>query len=301
MPTEQMTSANKPLSIEGRTYHIETRSGEVSNRILTVGDPKRAQKMASYLDKIIFTHSSHRGFLTITGLYKGLPISVVAIGMGLSMMDFFVRESRMVVEGPLSIVRFGSCGSICQATSGDIIIAKSAFAIGRNYAFFEEGKGEPYLLWKPVEADKDLTRVVQRKLSEAVGTEHVFVGSVGNADSFYGSQGRIGTDFYDCNEGLLDRIREKYEDASALEMESHMLFHLAQVSTRAKNVDRPSIRAACALMVFADRTGNKFISPEDSERLVEIAARAVFDALVEDMPTQEGLHPAAGSVWENEI
>ncbi|KAJ1935594.1 hypothetical protein GGF37_005937 [Kickxella alabastrina] len=66
-------------------------------------------------------------------------------------------------------------------------------------------------------------------------------------------------------------------------------------------MDRPSIRTACALMVFADRTGNKFISPEDSERLVEIAARAVFDALVEDMPTQEGLHPAAGSVWENEI
>ena len=27
-------------------------------------------------------HASHRGFLTITGTYKGVPISIISIGMG---------------------------------------------------------------------------------------------------------------------------------------------------------------------------------------------------------------------------
>ncbi|KAJ1648217.1 hypothetical protein J3B02_000571 [Coemansia erecta] len=304
MPTEQIISANKPLSVNGRTYHVETRWGEVSNRILTVGDPQRARVVAEFLDKILFEHSSHRGFLTITGMYKGLPVSVVAIGMGLSMMDFFVRESRMVIKGPMSIVRFGSCGSICQASIGDIIVAKRAFGIGRNFDYFDDqdkqGK-EPYIFWKPVDADEKLTAAVENNLKKAVGTGHVFEGAVGSADSFYGSQGRLGDDFYDANDCLLDRVHREYDDAAALEMESHMLFHLASVSSGKFGQDPKSIRAACALVVFADRTGNRFIDPEMSKRMIEIAARAVLDALVQDMPSQDGLHPAAGSVWESEV
>ncbi|KAJ2707816.1 hypothetical protein FB645_000378 [Coemansia sp. IMI 203386] len=304
MPTEQMTSANKPLSAEGRTYHVETRWGEVSNRILTVGDPQRARMMAGFMDKILFERSSHRGFLTITGIYKGLPISVVAIGMGLSMMDFFVRETRMVVKGPMSIVRFGSCGSICDASIGDIIVAQRAFGIGRNFDYFsdlDKQNKEPYVFWKPVEADKQLTKAVEDNLKKAVGDQHVFEGSVGNADSFYGSQGRLGDDFYDANDGLIDRVHEKYSDAAALEMESHMLFHLASVSSGKYGQDPRSVKAACALVVFADRAGNQFIDPDMSKRMIEVAARAVLDALVQDMPSQDGLHPAAGSVWESEI
>ncbi|KAJ2791638.1 hypothetical protein H4R20_006838 [Coemansia guatemalensis] len=84
-------------------------------------------------------------------------------------------------------------------------------------------------------------------------------------------------------------------------MESHMLFHLARSSTGSENAHLPSIRAACALMVYADRSGNVFISPEISKRLSQLSATAVFDALVDDMPSQDGLHPAAGSVWETAL
>ncbi|KAI8323613.1 purine and uridine phosphorylase [Martensiomyces pterosporus] len=306
MPNEQMSSANKPLSAEGRTYHVETRHGEVANRIVTVGDPQRARTMAKFMDKVLFEHTSHRGFLTITGLYKGLPLSIVAIGMGLSMMDFFVRETRMVVEGPLSIVRFGSCGSICDAQTGDVIVAKSAFGISRNFDYFNDPRDthvsqDPYILWKPVASDDTLTKHVAQAIAKSIGEEHVFEGSVGNADSFYGSQGRLGTDFCDDNEQLLETIHKRYLDAAALEMESHMLFHLAQVSTGNKGDLPRSIKAACALVVFADRTGNSFITPEKSKEAIEVNAKALFDALVADLPSQDGLHPAAGSVWENEL
>ncbi|KAJ2731579.1 hypothetical protein IW152_004447 [Coemansia sp. BCRC 34962] len=232
--------------------------------------------MAQQLDSIVFEHSSHRGFLTITGVYRGVPLSIVAIGMGTSMMDFFVRETRMVVDGPLSIVRFGSCGSICDAKPGDIIVADSAFGINRNYDYFDSMEGTPYRLSPLEPSDGPLTELLVRGMAE-VGP--VVRGPVGNADSFYGSQGRTGDDFYDANEDLVKWVREQVPGAVALEMESHMLFHLARMSTGSLNDRPPSIRAACALVVFADRTGNAFISPEMSTRMVIAATKAVFDAL----------------------
>ena len=75
---------------------------------ITVGSPSRATGIASFLDKIPkpFVLSSERGFLTITGRFKGTPISIVSIGMGGPNMDFFVREIRECIAGDIAIVRF---------------------------------------------------------------------------------------------------------------------------------------------------------------------------------------------------
>lgn len=64
-------NANFPIDLEGRTYHVATKSGEVANRILTVGDPARATRIASLLEKeSLIRIESKRGFLTYTGMYK---------------------------------------------------------------------------------------------------------------------------------------------------------------------------------------------------------------------------------------
>ncbi|KAJ1770731.1 hypothetical protein IW140_003666 [Coemansia sp. RSA 1813] len=312
MPTDQMTNANKPLSADGKTYHVETKWGQVANRLLTVGDPQRARLISKHLDKVLFEHQSHRGILTITGIYKNLPVSIVAIGMGLSMMDFFVREVRMVVKGPLTIIRLGSCGSICDAQAGDVIVASGAFGISTNYSFYANkdpngttaGTDEPYILWPTVQPDRKLTECLSACVAEKVpgGLDHVFEGEVGNADGFYSAQGRIGDDFYDANSGLLDRIRATHPNASALEMECHMLFHLASISTGPNGSAPQSIRAACALVVFADRTGNSFISPDKSAQTYRDISNAILDALAISSPTQTAsMHPSEGSVWEGEL
>ncbi|KAJ2559444.1 hypothetical protein EV175_000337 [Coemansia sp. RSA 1933] len=306
MTIDQMSNANKPLSADGKTYHVETKWGQVANRIITVGDPQRARLISKNMDKVLFEHQSHRGILTITGVYKGLPVSIVAIGMGLSMMDFFVREVRMVVQGPLTIIRLGSCGSICKAQPGDAIVADGAFGISTNYAFYANTPGatEPYVLWPTVLPDRTLTSCLSTSIAQKIkgGASHVFSGQVGNADGFYGAQGRAGDDFYDANSTLLQRIHEEYPTAAALEMECHMLLHLASISTGQTGTAPQSIRAACALVVFADRTGNSFISPEKSAQAYSDISTAVLDALVIDSPTQtDSMHPAEGSVWEGEL
>ncbi|OMJ08131.1 Purine nucleoside phosphorylase DeoD-type [Smittium culicis] len=303
MPVFEMSDANFPVDAEGRTYHVECRRGDIANRVVTVGDPQRAKLMAKKFDKILLERSSHRGFLIITGIYKDVPITVVSIGMGLSMMDFFVRETRAVVDGPMSIVRFGSCGSICDAKPGNIIVCTSSYGIMRNYDHFTNPfkKAEsPYLITDRVQADPTLTLSLSTKLKNSMGKDSVFEGSNGCADSFYGSQGRLGSNFVDENDNLIPTLKKKYSDAVSLEMEAHMLYHLAAVSKDAQSGEQ-SIKATCALIVFADRTGNEFITPEASQIAVEHCTEAIFNTLVEESFKGSSLHPVEGSVWEGSV
>lgn len=82
---ETLTNANFPRDPEGRVYHINVKHGQVANRILTVGDHVRAKAIAKWLDSEAeaghptFVHISQRGFLTITGRYKGVPVSIMAM------------------------------------------------------------------------------------------------------------------------------------------------------------------------------------------------------------------------------
>lgn len=54
-----------------------------ANRILTVGAAARARLISQFLDTepMPVTISSSRGFETITGHFKGVPVSIVSIGM----------------------------------------------------------------------------------------------------------------------------------------------------------------------------------------------------------------------------
>ena len=74
---------------------------------VTVGSPTRANRIASYLDATPrpFRLSTERGFTTITGRYKGVPVSIVSVGMGNPMVDFFIREVRECLSGDMIVVR----------------------------------------------------------------------------------------------------------------------------------------------------------------------------------------------------
>lgn len=70
------------------------------------------------------------------------------------MMDFFVREVRAVVDGPMSIIRFGTCGGLTDySRAGTIVVATDGSSyISRNYDFFprdsESDSIQPYFFYK---------------------------------------------------------------------------------------------------------------------------------------------------------
>lgn len=83
-----------------------------------MGSPSRAHGIAKFLDEnpAQFVLASERGFTTITGCYKGVPISIVSIGMGYPNMDFFIREVRECLSGDMVVVRLVQAFVCMQAT-----------------------------------------------------------------------------------------------------------------------------------------------------------------------------------------
>lgn len=87
-------------------------------------------------------------------MYSGVPISIVAIGMGAPNADFFVREARECIIGDMVIVRYvvydlqvkthnasssgslGSCGGLLEALPvGSIVVPRESVSVTRNYDY----------------------------------------------------------------------------------------------------------------------------------------------------------------------
>ena len=78
-------------------------NGSGCGNVRTIVSPMTGE--ANTVDPGLFALHSERGFLTMTGTYKGIPVSIVSIGMGFPNMDFFVRECRELLEGEMVVIR----------------------------------------------------------------------------------------------------------------------------------------------------------------------------------------------------
>ncbi|KAK0489930.1 nucleoside phosphorylase domain-containing protein [Armillaria luteobubalina] len=340
---DTLTDANFPRTTDLRVYHLGLRPGEVANRLITVGSPSRAHTIASYLDVTPnpFQLSSERGFLTITGRYKRVPVSIVSIGMGAPNMDFFVREVRECLVGDMLVVRLGSCGGLIHVPVGTVVVPKACISVTRNVDFDfvnpEENDDVPYKISKPVYADPEFHDVVHQALESVKpsGSTIPIVAGITNAsaDSFYSSQGRQ-TSFPDNNETLIEQIIASTSDVATLEMETHHLYHLAECWSKKRKVAKVSeaalpplstgpvkpvassdkatgtstetsalaapdtvIRAAAAQMVFASRTSQDFITPQQVQDTERWTGKGVLEALIRMELAADRVHPDEGSVW----
>lgn len=43
--------------------------------------------------------------MTITGRFKGVPLSILSVGMGSPNVDFFIREVRECLSGDMIVIR----------------------------------------------------------------------------------------------------------------------------------------------------------------------------------------------------
>ncbi len=144
---------------------------QVAHRIVIVGDLTRAEMYAKqFLDnKNFFKHLSTRGFLTCTGTYKGVQVSIVGTGMGIAMIDFSIREIRALFpeDEQIAFIRVGTCGTPHpDISAGVVIVNDSSVLIQRNPdAFRKDSTAEPYTISKPVQSHPGLTAKVCISLS----------------------------------------------------------------------------------------------------------------------------------------
>ena len=276
-----------PRTPAGTTLHMDLLEGDVAPRVLTVGDPARAARIAEALDAVRLQKVSSRGFNTYTGTIEGTEVSIIAIGMGLPMADFFVRETRQILSGPVLMVRYGTCGILQPhvPTGGVVVATEGSVLVQRNPDAFlppplasssgnggQQSQTEPYLIFRPQPADAQLSAALVSELSAEIGAERVVEGLNASADSFYSSQGRRDECFEDDNLGLLERLRREHPSVVSMEMETFQLFALA-------NSSRGGIRAAAASIGVANRPTGDVCSEATLDGLEFRGGRAVLRAL----------------------
>lgn len=190
---------------------------EVSTNVVTVGSEGRAAILASLLDqqsdgRTVTAKRSPRGFVTYNGTFSGIPVSVIMINMGYPNMDFLVREVRAVTEGPLRIVRLGSCaglrddlpvGTVAVASHGSTFVAQNPDAWNpedQSHGDDERRLGRevtPYTIHRVVQSHAGLSQCVLAALQHCLGESgpSAVVGCLNaSADSFYSSQGESSQD-----------------------------------------------------------------------------------------------------------
>jgi uridine phosphorylase len=120
-----LPSSELPGNEKGRLYHIDCGPGDLAPYILTCGDPVRAGKIARFFDQTK-VRRKHREFVTYTGLYKGVSLSVMATGIGPDNTAITVIEASQCIS-PVTFIRLGSCGALQDYISvGDLVITESA-------------------------------------------------------------------------------------------------------------------------------------------------------------------------------
>ena len=93
------------------TPHIHATPSEIAKTVLMPGDPLRAKFVAeNYLDDPVLFNNV-RGVQGYTGLWKGVPVSVMASGMGMPSIGIYSYE-LFHVFGVENIVRIGSAGAL---------------------------------------------------------------------------------------------------------------------------------------------------------------------------------------------
>ena len=109
-------------------YHIKLKEGDVARYVLLPGDPKRVGYIAKFLDNPELK-ADYREYVTITGKYKGVDVSVTSTGIGGPSASIAMEE--LIKVGADTFLRVGTCGGMnMDVLPGDVVIVNGAIKGG---------------------------------------------------------------------------------------------------------------------------------------------------------------------------
>ena len=216
------------------TPHINATPDDFAKTVLMPGDPLRAKFIAeSFLENARLVNNV-RGIHGYTGTYKGVPVSVMASGMGMPSIGIYSYE-LFNFFGVKNIIRVGSAGGMCEKVKvRDIIIAQGA-CTDSSYAHTFNLPGT----FAPI-ADYTLLKT-SADIAEEMMLSHV-VGNVVSSDVFY-------NDNENLPEGMTSADLWRKMGVLGVEMEAAALYC---------NAARAGKKALCICTV-----SNSFTHPEE--------------------------------------
>lgn len=160
--------ANKPIMPDGRTYHLQTREGDLAKHCLLVGSPERAEMISRTMFSDAELVGDHRGLKSFTGKVDGVPMSVVTTGMGSASTAIVLPEA--VYSGAQRLIRVGSCSTLWpEPRPGESAICTGAVRLdgaSKNWAPIEY----------PAVADFRVVNVMVEAAQELGLPHHVGIG-----------------------------------------------------------------------------------------------------------------------------
>lgn len=266
-------SAEQVQTSSGKQYHIGLEPGDLAHFVLLSGETGRAERAAKFLTQAK-APIKNREYVTITGLYEGIPVSIMATGMGPDNTEMAVVEMSQIVKSA-TLIRIGSCGALQKEMKvGELAISTGAVRLENTTSFFVH---EGY----PAVAHHEVVLALLQAANDAGHIHHV--GLTATAPGFYGAQARKIPGFPLRDPELPQRLANM--KVINFEMEASALFVLAHLA---------KFRSGAVCAIYADRNENQFIDPkamrEAEARCIETGLRAVKILSQMDKSKKENPH-----------
>ena len=234
------------------TPHISAREDAFAKTVLMPGDPLRAQYIAeNFLENAVLV-TSVRNMLGYTGIYKGVPVSVMASGMGIPSMGIYSWE-LFKFYGVENIIRIGSAGSYRDWLNVmDVTLAESAVSES-TYARVQAGVTDDRLF-----PNKELNEAIVQKAKE-LGI-NLKMSTLHTTDAFYS----------DPSQGSWQDIAER-TGTDCVEMESFALFQNANMLNK---------RAATLLTISDSFVSSEELTPEERQTSFTEMMRLALETVI---------------------
>ncbi len=276
---------------DGSIFHLNLLPGDISDKIVIVGDPGRVDMLASLM-KDIRVKKENREFHTVTGTFDNSEITVISSGIGTDNIDILVNEldalfnidlnTGISKEEPVSLtfIRLGTSGGLrTDVPAGSCVLTETAIGFDGLLHFYEgydwildNGLSDAlvdFLEWPDtlaypyaVNANKELMELFQK--------EDFKKGITISAPGFYAPQGRrLRLETFD-NEinNKLSEFSYRGRTISNYEMESSAIYALSALLGH---------KALTICLVIGNRVTGEFI--QDYKPLMSDLALKVFNLI----------------------
>jgi uridine phosphorylase len=278
------------LNEDGSVYHLSLLPKQISDTIITVGDPNRVNRVSEFFDDIEF-EMNKREFITHVGTYNGKRITVMSTGIGTDNIEIFLTELDALVnidlktrepksrKKKLKIIRIGTSGALQEDIPlGSHLISDYAVGFDNLMAFYDLKQDEfEQQIAEDIQAKTKIpfTPYVVRgsdQLKKQIGGPDMIIGNTVTTPGFYAPQGRelrIGTKFPKLLEDL-NYYHNKTSDfwLTNFEMETAGYYAMGRMLGH----EILSVNA-----IIANRIKNKF--SKDPNKVVDALIKKVLDRI----------------------
>lgn len=142
------------LNSDDSVYHLGLKPEDISDTVLTVGDPDRVQMVTKNFDSIDFSKQI-REFRTVSGYIGNKRITVLSTGIGTDNVDIVLNELAFLRKvdlktrteksdfKSLQIIRLGTSGSISANVALDsIVYSKDAISLDDLFCYYQHSFDE---------------------------------------------------------------------------------------------------------------------------------------------------------------